>query len=288
MAARMGPASRGSAMMRARSGWWRGVALAGALVLAAGQPLVARAQDPAAEENDADLTRLGISRDAASEKLVRGVRVLLRIRRQAASGSQGEMGRYRDAVDGYAQFLKRDNLALAREALRHARAAYERIDRVWLNRMAAQLDNRGGAGELGPRDAAKLAETLAIAKEIASGLAAINDLAGERRRYESEMDRSFRNLVRMREEARRIRDEIASLSPPAAVLLLFEEIDAAYATELRPLRIREEGLRGLHGRLEDRFIESGGGAHLREIRSVVGKIRALERAFAAGGSGRNG
>ncbi len=274
--------------MRARSRWGPAALLACVLLVASKAAPAAHAAEPPADESDADLTRLGVSRDAASERLIRGVRVLLRIRRQAASGGQGEMGRYRDAVDGYAQFLKRDNLALAREALRRARVSYERIDRVWLNLMAARLDNRGNAGELSPRDAAKLAETIALTREIATGLAQINDLAGERRRFESEMDRSFRNLVRLREEARRIRDEIAPLSPPAAVLLLFEEIEAAYATELRPLRVREEGLRNLHGRLEDRFIEGGRGAHLQEIRSALGMVRALERAFASGGSRRNG
>ncbi|MFN0150938.1 MAG: hypothetical protein ACKVU1_09565 [bacterium] len=264
-----------------------GALFAGMLLLAGPMPAL-RAAEPVTAESDADLARLGVAHDGASERLVRGVRVLLRIRRQAASGGQGEIGRYRDAVDGYAQFLKRDNLALAREALRRARVSYERIDRVWLNRMAARLDNQADAGDLSPRDAAKLAETIALTKEIAAGLAQINDLAGERRRFESEMDRSFRNLVRLREEARRIRDEIAPLSPPAAVLLLFEEIEAAYATELRPLRVREEGLRSLHGRLEDRFIEGGRGADLQEIRSALGKVRALERAFASSPDRRNG
>lgn len=263
-------------------------ALCVALIAACAAPAPSRGQDAAADSGDEELERLGVPNDRASEKLIRGARALLRIRRQAATGGQGEMGRYRDAVDGYAQFLKRDNLALARDALRRARLAFERIDRVWLARMAARLDSRGDLGALPPRDAAKLAETLAIANEIAGGLSTINDLAGERRRHESEMDRSFRNLVRLREEARRLRDEIAPLSPPLAVLALYEEIDAAFATELRPLRVREEGLRSLHGRLEDRFVESGGGPHLREIRGILGKIRALERAYGADGTGRNG
>jgi hypothetical protein len=233
----------------------------------------------AADHSDSDLTRLGVSRGPGSERLVRGVRGLLRVRRQLAVTGNGELRRYRDAVEAYAQFLKRDNLAVAGEALRQARAAYERLDRDWIERMAARVDVQTGLADLSPRDAVALAEARAIAKEIAAALAQLNDLATERRRLEMELDRSFRNLIRLHEEARRIREELAPLSPPPAVIFLYEEIETLYATEVPPLRAREEGLRSLIGRLEDRLAESGRGARLQAIRAALGKIRAIERAF---------
>jgi hypothetical protein len=232
-----------------------------------------------ADHSDSDLTRLGVSRGAGSERLVRGVRGLLRVRRQLAVTGSGELRRYRDAVDAYAQFLKRDNLAVAGEALRQARAAYERLDRDWIERMAARVDVQTGLAELSPSDAAALAEARAIAKEIAAALAQLNDLATERRRLEMELDRSYRNLIRLHEEARRIREELIPLSPPPAVIFLYEEIETLYATEVPPLRTREEGLRSLIGRLEDRLAERGRGARLQAIRAALGKIRAIERAF---------
>ena len=232
-----------------------------------------------ADHSDSDLTRLGVSRGAGSERLVRGVRGLLRVRRQLAVTGSGELRRYRDAVDAYAQFLKRDNLAVAGEALRQARAAYERLDRDWIERMAARVNVQTGLAELSLSDAAALAEARAIAKEIAAALAQLNDLATERRRLEMELDRSYRNLIRLHEEARRIREELIPLSPPPAVIFLYEEIETLYATEVPPLRIREEGLRSLIGRLEDRLAERGRGARLQAIRAALGKIRAIERAF---------
>jgi hypothetical protein len=233
----------------------------------------------AADPSDSDLTRLGVSHGVGSEKLVRGVRGLLRVRRQLSVTGSGELSRYRNAVDSYAQFLKRDNLSIAREALHRARAAYERLDRDWIERMAARVDVQAGLAELSPSDAATLAEARAVAKEIAAALAQLNDLAAERRRLEMELDRSSRNLIRLHEEARRIREELVPLSPPPAVLFLYEEIETLYATEVPPLRTREEGLRSLIGRLEDRLAESGRGARLQAIRAALGKIRAIERAF---------
>lgn len=234
------------------------------------------------EERDgeeASLRRLGVSPGRDGERLIRGVRRLIQIRKQMGIGGRGEVLRYRDAVESYARFLKRDTVALARQSVEAASAAYARLDRSWVDDVAMRLDG-GDLVEIASRDAAKLAESVAIADEIAGHLGEVLRLAGEGERREVELDRTFRNLLRLGEEARRTRAEIEPLGPPPAVLVFLEEIHSTFESEVRPLREREEGLRSLRVRLGDRIEKPDRVAGVREMRAAVGRIRAIQRAFA--------
>lgn len=238
------------------------------------------------EADEGSLRGLGVSPERDSERLVRGVRRLLQIRRQMGSGGRGDVARYRDAVEEYARFLKRDTVALVREAILRAEAAYARIDRAWVDGAVARLEAGTLGDVLGPRDGARLAEASALADEIAKNLAEVQRLLGEGERREIELDRTFRNLLRLGEEAKRTRGELEPLGPPPAVLLLIEEIHTTFETEVRPLRAREEGLRTIRTRFGEHAGRPGRLALVREMRVTVGKIRALERAAAEAEGGR--
>jgi hypothetical protein len=250
------------------------VALAGAPAPRAQERGAAGAAD---ESEDAGLRRLGLRPGRDADRLIRGVRRVLQIRRQMGIGGRGEVFRYRDAVEEYARFLKRDTVGLARQSIEAAAAAYARLDRSWVDEMAARIERGSVLSEIPPRDAAKLAESAAIADEIAGHLGEVLRLAGEGERREIELNRTFRNLLLLGEEARRTHAEIEPLGPPPAVSAFFEEIHTTFETEVRPLRAREEGLRALRGRLADRIERPERIANVREMRAAVGKIRAIQR-----------
>ncbi len=238
-------------------------------------------------EDDA-IRQLGLDPVRGPERLLLGVRRLIRIRHQMGVGGRGDVGRYRDAVEAYAHFLKRDNLALVRDAIRRAELAYERLDRAWVDEVAARLRTETSVIELLSGDLGKLAESVAIAQEIVRDLEEVQRLVGEGEQREGELDRSFRNLVRLGEEARRVHAEIERLSPPPGVLLLLEQVRATYDSEVRPLREREEGLRTLRSRFAGRGDRPDHRLLLLEMRAAVRKIFAIQRAVQEERDSRDG
>jgi hypothetical protein len=237
-------------------------------------------EEPKGEPKTEDeaVRRLGVDPVHGPERLVLGTRRLIRIRAQMGVGGRGDVGRYRDAVEAYARFLKRDNLALVRDAIQRAELAYERLDRAWIDEVAARLRTDASVTELIAGDLAKLAESVAIAKEITRNLEEVQRLVGEGEQREGDLDRSYRNLVRLGEEARRVHGEIERLSPPPGVLLLQEQIRATYDSEVRPLREREEGLRALRTRFAGRGDRPDHRVLLLEMRAAVRKVFAIQRA----------
>jgi len=241
------------------------------------QPPPAERPDDSSE--DAGLRRLGVSPERDPERLIRAVRRLLRIRRQMGVGGRGDVARYRDAVEDFARFLKRDNVGLVREAVQRADVAYSRLDRVWLDGLAARVARGADIVDVLSAEPGKLAETIAIGEEIARSLAEIQRLIGEGEHREIELDRTFRNLIRLGEEARTTRTEIEALAPPPAVLLLVEEIHATFEAEVRPLRQRADGLRGLRERFGRGADRPERLERLRAMRAAVAEIRAVQRAL---------
>jgi hypothetical protein len=244
-------------------------------------PEAARAADSEIE-GQAELDALGVADGRASERLVRAVKALVRVRRQVGSTTQGELSHYRETIDQYAAFMKRDNLAEARERFGRAREAFDRLDRRWIDDLAARLRLLENRPQLSAEERAKLEENLRVSDEIATHLAALHGLGGERRRLELELDRTFRSLVRLGDDVRRIREEVAPLDPPPRVLSLCHELEASLGAEVRSLRSREEGLRSLYGRFEHRFADRGLEAQLKVMRATVGKVRAIHRVVERG------
>jgi hypothetical protein len=232
------------------------------------------------------LERLGVDPRRHPDRLIAGVKRLIRIRQQMGVAGRGDVGRYRDAVEGYARFLKRDNLSLVRDTIRRAEGSYQRLDLAWIDAVTARLRTDSSILEVVSADPGKLTESVTIARTIAGDLEEVQRLVGEGEQREAELDRSFRNLVRLGEEARRVHQEIQGLSPPPGVLLMSESIRSMFDAEVRPIREREESLRTLRVRLSERGDRSVRRELIAEMRAAVRKIFAIQRAVQEERDGR--
>ncbi len=255
-------------------------ALVGAAVIAAGVLFPRTAQADGRGKGDEAVVgdvRLDDVPAAERKRIRAALARLVRIRSTVGDPSKGEAARYVDAVDGLARFLKRGSVEEVRRLSAEAENALRMVDRKWIDRTFQAVRETDGPNAPAV-DAGKFEEQKGALRRVGNLIRRAQDLPARQKRLETEAERSYRNLVRLKEEAHRTIESIGVAAVKAQVAWMVVEIDRTVDGEVRPIHDRQVRLVALHRRILGRSGAGKAEKVVRLFREYSSKLKVIARA----------
>ncbi len=243
------------------------------LLFAAGFPVA----DGRPSANDPIVQELNLENLTPREKeRIRAAAIkLLRIRNTIGDPGRGECSNYLKVVDELARFLKRGTVEEMRRLSHEAETTFKLVDREWINRTFIAVRDRDlpvTATGLG-----KLEDQKFALRQVGNLVKQAQAIPAKQKKLESVIDRGYRNLIRLQEEAHHTFESIDY--PPAQAVLepVVHEIDQVLLTQVRPAHDRQDRLLGVHRRVLRKLGNGKGERIVRLFREYTSKVAVIQR-----------